>query len=94
MMYRISLAVCALWLVVALVLLWLDGRLVLFCALVLPTTGLALVLGALIADQRKASIAEHKRYRVADDLDRPMLDVVTDAEAHAYKLGGGVVKWG
>jgi hypothetical protein len=93
MMYRISLLICALWLAIAVVLLGLDGRLVLFLALVLPTTGLALSVGALTADQRKASIAEAKRYVVADDLSRAMLDVVTDAETRAYKIGGGLMRW-
>lgn len=92
-MYRISFAVCAVWLAVALALLALNGYLILFLALVMPTTGFGLVIGAVVADQRKASIADSNRYRVADDLNRPMLDVVTDAETKAYRVGGGLMKW-
>jgi hypothetical protein len=93
MMYRISFAVCALWLAIALVLLAMDGRLILFLAMVMPTTGFGLMVGAVVADQRKASIADSNHYRVADDLNRPMLDVVTDAETKAYRVGGGLMKW-
>jgi hypothetical protein len=96
-MHRISLCLVPLWLFVALVLLVLDGCLVLFLVCAVPSSAAVIVAIALIRDQRKASIAESRRYRVADDLGRPMADVVADAEAAAelpiYRLGGGIMRW-
>jgi hypothetical protein len=97
MMYLAGLVLVPLWLIVALILLILEGRIGLFLICAMPTSVIVLVAVALIRDQRKASIAESVRYRVADDLTRPMVEVVADAEVNAqrpvYKLGGGLQRW-
>jgi hypothetical protein len=96
-MYLISVCLIPLWLIVALVLLVLDGRMGLFCVIAMPSSVVLLIVVALIRDQRKASLIEARRYRIADDLRRPMAEVVAKAEADAhlptYRLGGGLKKW-
>jgi hypothetical protein len=75
------------WLVSALVLLGMDGRLPEFLAWVLPGSVLALGVGTLVRQQlapsrhNRPSIPE--RYRVADDLHRPLTEVVAMAEHEA-----------
>ncbi len=75
------------WLLSALVLLGMDGRLPEFLAWVLPGSLLALGVGALVRQQlapsrhNRPSIPE--RYRVADDLRRPLAEVVAMAEQEA-----------
>lgn len=96
-MYVVGLVLVPLWLIVALILLVLDGRLWLYCLVAVPTSVVVLIAVALIRDRVKPSLADRVRYRVADDLNRPLLDVVTEAEAQAhlpvYKLGGGLQRW-
>jgi hypothetical protein len=75
------------WLLAALVLLGMDGRLPEFLAWVLPGSLLALGVGALVRQQlapsrhNPPSIPEC--YRVADDLRRPLAEVVAMAEQEA-----------
>jgi hypothetical protein len=72
------------WLLAALLLLGLDGRLLWFLAWVLPGSLLALGIGALVRQQlapsrhNRPSIPE--RYRAADDLHRSLAEVVAVAE--------------
>jgi hypothetical protein len=88
------------WLAVALLVLGLDGRLGAY----LLWTGLAslvvLVLAAVVRQQRvmprynRPSLPE--RYRVADDLSRPLVEVVAVAEAeadHPTLSCSGLRKW-
>jgi hypothetical protein len=96
-MYLIALCLMPLWLVVALILLLLDGRIGLFLIIALPTSAVTLIAGAFVRDQRKASIIEAHRYRIADDLRRPLVEVVTEAESAAekpvFRLGGDLIRW-
>jgi hypothetical protein len=75
------------WLLAALVLLGMDGRLPVFLAWTAPTSLLALGLGALIRQQLALSMLDQpplpERYRVADDLRQPISTVVTVAEQEA-----------
>lgn len=80
------------WLLSALVLLGIDGRLPEFLAWVLPGSLLALGVGALVRQQLAPSRYNRpsipgpgipERYRVADDLHRPLTDVVAIAEQEA-----------
>jgi hypothetical protein len=75
------------WLLVALVVLGLDGRLPVFLAWATPSTLLALGVGALVRQQLAPSILDQRplphRYRVADDLDQPIAAVVAAAEHEA-----------
>jgi hypothetical protein len=75
------------WLLAALMVLGMDGRLPLFLAWAAPGTLLVLVAGALVHQQRAPSMLDQpplpERYRVADDLHRPVADVVAVAETEA-----------
>ncbi len=67
--------------------LGMDGRLPLFLAWAAPGTLLVLVAGALVHQQRAPSMLDQpplpERYRVADDIHRPVADVVAVAETEA-----------
>jgi hypothetical protein len=93
----VGLVLVPVWLFVALILLMLDGRIGMFLILAMPSSVVLLIVVALIRDQRKASLLETSRYRVADDLRRPLVEVVSEAEASAhlptYRLGGGIKRW-
>jgi len=76
----------ALWLLVG----WLlaaEGRLVSLLTAGVPASVVALVLRALVRQQRAPSICDRplvpERYRVADDLTQPITVVVEAAEAEA-----------
>ncbi len=75
------------WLVAALVVLSMDGRLPAFLAWAVPGSLLALGLGALVRQQlapsryNRPSLPE--RYRLADDLRQPIAAVVAVAEQEA-----------
>jgi hypothetical protein len=75
------------WLLSALVLLGMDGRLLEFMAWVLPGSLLALGVGALARQQLAPSRHNRptipERYRIADDLRRPLAEVVAMAEQEA-----------
>jgi hypothetical protein len=75
------------WLLAALLVLGIDGRLPAFLAWVLPGSLLVLGVDALVRQQRAPSPYTQpslpERYRVADDLRRPLADVVAVAEAEA-----------
>jgi hypothetical protein len=75
------------WLLAALVLLGMDGRLPLFLAWAGPASLLVLALGALVRQQLAPSILDQpplpERYRVADDLRQPIATVVAVAEQQA-----------
>jgi hypothetical protein len=75
------------WLLAALLVLGLDGRLPAFLAWVLPGSLLVLGVDALVRQQRAPSPYTQpslpERYRVADDLRRPLAEVVAVAEAEA-----------
>ena len=75
------------WLLAALVVLGLDGRLAVFLAWIVPGSLATLVVGSVVRQQLAPS--RHCRpplpesYRVADDLTRPLAEVVAVAEAGA-----------
>src|SRR6266511_2564994 len=75
------------WLLAALLVLAVDGRLPGFLVGALPGSLLVLGLGALIRQQlapsrhNRPSLPE--RYRVADDLGRPLVEVIEAAEREA-----------
>jgi hypothetical protein len=75
------------WLLAALVVLALDGRLPAFLGWAVPGSLLLLVADALVRQQLAPSRYNRPplphRYRVADDLRRPMVDVVAVAEREA-----------
>jgi heme A synthase len=75
------------WLVAALLVLALDGRLPWFLSWTMPASLVALVLGALVRQQlapsRYCRPPLPDRYRVADDVARPLAEVVAAAEAEA-----------
>jgi hypothetical protein len=75
------------WLLAALLVLGMDGRLPVFLAWVLPGSLLVLGVGSLVRQQRAPSCYNRpslpERYRVADDLRRPLADVVAAAEQEA-----------
>jgi len=75
------------WLLAALVLLGLDGRLLVLVAWTVPGSLLTLAAGALIRQQRTlyepARPAVPASYRVADDLTQPLAVVVEVAEQEA-----------
>jgi hypothetical protein len=77
------------WLLAALLVLGLDGRLPAFLAWVLPGSLLVLGVDALVRQQRAPSPYTQpslpERYRVADDLRRPLAEVVAEAEASARR---------
>jgi hypothetical protein len=80
------------WLVTALVMLGLDGRLATFLAWATPSTLLALGVGALVRQQRAPSFLDRPplpyRYRVADDLGQPIAAVIAAAEHEATLTSG------
>jgi hypothetical protein len=84
---RTGIGLLAGWLLVALLVLGIDGRLPAFLAWVLPGSLLVLGVDALVRQQRAPSPYTQpslpERYRVADDLRRPLADVVAVAEAEA-----------
>jgi hypothetical protein len=84
---RTAIGLLAGWLVAALLVLGIDGRLPAFLAWVLPGSLLVLGVDALVRQQRAPSPyiqpSLPERYRVADDLRRPLADVVAVAEAEA-----------
>jgi hypothetical protein len=76
------------WLLVAVVLLALDGRLLVFAAWILPLTVFGLGTVALVRQQRAPSLFDPQpklppRYRVADDLRLPLESVIAVAEQEA-----------
>jgi hypothetical protein len=75
------------WLLLALVLLGMDGQLPVFLAWTAPATLLTLAVGALVRQQRAPSMLDRPQlpgpYRVADDLQQPLCAVVAAAEAEA-----------
>jgi hypothetical protein len=75
------------WLLAALLVLGIDGRLPAFLAWALPGSLLALGGDALVRQQRAPSPYTQPslpaRYQVADDLRRPLADVVAVAEQEA-----------
>jgi hypothetical protein len=81
------------WLLAALLVLGMDGRLPVFLAWVLPGSLLVLGVGSLMCQQlappryNRPSLPE--RYRVADDLRRPLADVVAAAEQEAITAPAG-----
>jgi hypothetical protein len=81
------------WLLAALVLLGMDGRLPEFVAWVLPGSLLTLAIGELVRQQlapsRHNRPAIPERYRVADDLRQPLAAVVAAAEQDAITTPTG-----
>jgi hypothetical protein len=77
------------WLLVALVLLGMDGRLPRLAAWAVPSSLLAVGIGAFIHQQRRPSMLDRpsvpERYRVADDLHQPLAAVVAAAEQDATR---------
>jgi hypothetical protein len=77
------------WLVAALLVLALDGRLPEFIAVVAPGSMLVVVGGAVVRHQLAPSRYNRpplpERYKVADDLHQPIAMVVAVAEAEASK---------
>jgi hypothetical protein len=75
------------WLLAALVVLGMDGRLPAYLAWTLPSSALLLGAGALVRQQLASSRYNRpsppERYCVADDLRRPLAEVVTAAERDA-----------
>jgi hypothetical protein len=84
---RAALWLPASWLLAAVALLAAQGRLVSLLAAGVPASVVALVLRALVRQQRAPSICDRplvpERYRVADDLTQPITVVVEAAEAEA-----------
>jgi hypothetical protein len=85
---RTAIGLLAGWLLVALLVLGIDGRLPAFLAWVLPGSLLVVGVDALVRQQRAPSPYTQpslpERYRVADDLRRPLAEVVAVAEAEAW----------
>jgi len=75
------------WLLTALLVLGMDGRLPGFLAGAVPGSLLVLGLGALVRQQLAPSRYNRpplpERYRVADDLGRPLVEVIAAAEREA-----------
>jgi hypothetical protein len=78
------------WLLAALLVLSLDGRLPEFLVWAMPGSAAVLVADALVRWHRRPSVycrpsrsSLPERYRVADDLRRPLVDVVAAAEGEA-----------
>jgi hypothetical protein len=77
------------WLVAALVVLWLDSLLPVFLVWTLPASVVVLVVGAVMRSQlapsryNRPSLPE--RYRAADDLSVPLCVVVAVAEQEATR---------
>ena len=87
---RTAIGLLAGWLLAALLVLGIDGRLPAFLAWVLPGSLLVLGVDALIRQQRAPSPYTQQslpeRYRVADDFRRPLADVVAVAEQEAITV--------
>jgi hypothetical protein len=81
------------WLVAALVVLGMDGRLPAFLAIAVPGTLVLLGVGSLIHHQLTPSRYNQpnipERYRVADDLRQPLAAVVAAAEHDATTAPAG-----
>jgi hypothetical protein len=77
------------WLLAALVVLGMDGRLPAFVAVVAPSSALALGLGAVVRHQlapsRYCRPPLPDAYRLVDDLSRPLAEVVAVAERDATR---------
>jgi hypothetical protein len=75
------------WLLAALLVLALDGRLPAFLAWAMPGSAAVLVADALVRWHRRPSVycrpSLPDRYRAADDLGRSLLEVVAVAERDA-----------
>src|SRR4029453_16066463 len=75
------------WLLAALLVLGVDGRLPVFLAWAVPSSLLVLGIGSLVRQQLAPSCFNRpslpERYRVADDLRWPLADVVAAAEQEA-----------
>jgi hypothetical protein len=84
---RAALWLLASWLLAAVALLAAQGRLVSLLAAGVPASVVALVLRALVRQQRAPSICDRplvpERYRIADDLTQPITVVVEAAKAEA-----------
>jgi hypothetical protein len=84
------------WLVPALVMLSVDGRLPVFLAWATPSTVLVLGVGALVRQQRAPSFLDQPplpyRYRVADDPSQPITAVIAAAEHEATLTSGPTVR--
>jgi len=84
---RTAIGLLAGWLLAALLMLGIDGRLLAFLAWVLPGSLVVLGVDALVRQQRALSPYDRpilpERYRVADDLRRPLAEVVAAAEQEA-----------
>ncbi len=81
---RAALFLVVAWLLLAVALLARQGALLGYLAAAVPGTGVALVLRALVRQQRAPSILDQPpRYQVADDLTQPIAAVVEAAEAEA-----------
>ena len=84
---RTAIGLLAGWLLAALLALAHDGQLPAFLAWVLPGSLLALGVDAIVRQQRAPSPYTQpslpERYRVADDLRRPLAEVVAAAEQEA-----------
>jgi hypothetical protein len=84
---RTAIGLLAGWLLAALLVLGMDGRLPAFLAGAVPGSLLLLGVGSVVRQQlappryNRPSIPE--RYRVADDLRRPLAEVVAVAEQEA-----------
>jgi hypothetical protein len=80
------------WLLAALLLLGMDGRLPAFLAGAVPGSLLLLGVASLVRQQLASSRYNQPsipdRYRVADDLRRPLTDVVAAAEQEAVTAKG------
>ena len=87
---RTAIGLLAGWLLAALLVLGIDGRLPAFLAWVLPGSLLVVGVDALVRQQRAPSPYTQQslpeRYRVADDFRRPLADVVAVAEQEAITV--------
>ena len=84
---RTAIGLLAGWLLAALLVLAMDGRLPAFLAWAVPGSLLVLGVGSLVRQQLAPSRCNlpsiPERYRVADDLRRPLAEVVAAAEQEA-----------
>ena len=84
---RTAIGLLAGWLLAALLVLGIEGRLLVFLAWLLPGSLVVLGVDALVRQQRAPSPYTQprlpERYRVADDLHRPLAEVVAVAEQEA-----------
>jgi hypothetical protein len=84
---RTAIGLLAGWLLAALLVLSIDGRLSAFLAWAVPGSLLVLGVDALVRQQRAPSPYDRpslpERYRVADDVRRPLAEVVAVVEQEA-----------